>query len=199
MTKPSESGTTEVASILPKVSIEGYFKITSTDTRSGTETVEYEGSNAVHPRNFSLLIAKAIAGIPDQAIGELVLGNGGSVIAADSSITYNPLRVSDSNASLYNQTYQVALTGASAVSVYQGSVGTSSVVMCNATIPASIPYDQLPSEDVPEASFSNDYAFDEIGLKTIDGKLLTHKVFSPILKTAQKEIKFVYAITITVS
>lgn len=199
MTHLSESGSPETSFIIPEVSVEGYFKITSTDVVSGVETVEYEGENAVHPRNFSLLIAKAIAGIPEQAIGELVLGNGGSVIAADSSITYNPLRVSDSNASLYNQTYEVSLTGASAVSVYQGSVGTSSVVMCNATIPASLPYNQLPSEDVPEASFSNDYAFDEIGLKTIDGKLLTHKVFSPILKTAQKEMKFVYAITITVS
>ena len=43
------------------------------------------------------------------------------------------------------------------------------------------------------------FTFDELGLKTVDGLLLSHIVFNPIEKNAQRELIISYTLTVSVS
>ena len=43
------------------------------------------------------------------------------------------------------------------------------------------------------------YVFDELGLKTADGLLLSHLVFSPIEKTSNRAFNITYTLTCSVS
>jgi hypothetical protein len=67
-----------------------------------------------------------------------------------------------------------------------------------ALLGASEPAGQAVADNIttdPESLF----VFDELGLKTADGLLLSHLVFSPIEKTANRAFIITYTLTISVS
>lgn len=163
--------------------------------------------NAVHPANLALAIARGLSNATDHQIYRLRLGNGGSAIDLMNLITYLPPNVTGASAGLYNQTYSelvdpqdIATPAENSVS-YQVNpdVDETALVLVTATIAAGEPAGQdltdSPSNPDPEAQF----AFDELGLFTSDDRLLTHIIFSPILKTANRELVITYTLTIAVS
>jgi len=160
--------------------------------------------NAVHPENMSLILARGLARESNYYIWKMVLGNGGaSISSTDGSITYLSPNTTGDAADVYNETYSeivddvdVGVGSSNSVTAASGS-GTTSVVTVGIELQADEPASQ-PSTDVGPSS-ENDFAFDELGLKSEDGKLLTHVIFSPILKSANRSISITYTLTITVS
>jgi hypothetical protein len=73
----------------------------------------------------------------------------------------------------------------------------TAIVIVTATIAAGEPTGQDLNDSNPDPNAQ--FAFDELGLFTFDDRLLTHMVFSPILKTANRELVITYTLTLSVS
>lgn len=181
--------------------------------------------NAVHNRNMATVIARGLSNTNASPIGThqiyaVGLGNGGSSVDSMNQITYLPPNVSDVNARLYNQTYfeqvdeqQATTPAANSVTYQQSTTDNTSIVIVTATIAAGEPLGQNLTDTPPDPSFNTQqYAFDELGLFSYgsngtftntavptDALLLTHIIFSPILKTANRELVLTYTLTIGVS
>lgn len=162
-------------------------------------------SNAIHPQNMALVIARALARDDNGYVHKLCFGNGGTFLNSSGQINYrspNTIGAAD----LYNATYEVQVdeqaTGTpasnSVLSMASPTPATTSMVIVTAQLLANEPAGQAVSDNIttnPNAP----YVFDEIGLKTADGLLLTHLVFSPIEKTANRAFLITYTITVSVS
>jgi hypothetical protein len=164
--------------------------------------------NAVHPANLALALARGLSNSTDHQVYRLKLGNGGSAIDMMNLITYLPPNVTGNGATLYNETYSEVVDEEDIGNVGSGNsvsyqvnpdVDETALVLVTATIAAGEPAGQdltdSPANPDPEAQF----AFDELGLFTSDDRLLSHIIFSPILKTANRELVITYTLTIAVS
>ena len=73
-----------------------------------TNEILREGKNAVHPQNFSRVIARALANEPNSIIHRIAFGNGGTYTDAAGNVVFNPPNDGNSGgweARLYNETY----------------------------------------------------------------------------------------------
>jgi hypothetical protein len=161
--------------------------------------------NAVHNKNLAVALARGLAHEANGQIFKLKLGNGGSSIDSFNMITYLPPNVTGAGADLYNTTYSeqvdenVTGTPAENSVTYQESTDPdeTAIVIVTATIAAGEPTGQDLNDSNPDPNAQ--FAFDELGLFTFDDRLLTHMVFSPILKTANRELVITYTLTLSVS
>lgn len=161
--------------------------------------------NAVHNKNMAIALARGLANADNHQIFRIKLGNGGSAIDSMSMITYQPPNIIGSLATLYNTTYSEIVdeastsVGAENSVTHQSTENPESIVICTATIAAGEPAGQDLTDSPPNANPEAQFAFDELGLFTNDDLLLTHVIFSPILKTANRELVITYTLTISVS
>lgn len=171
--------------------------------------------NAIHNKNMAVAIARGLAneppdlgtGIGTNQIYKLKLGNGGSVVDNTNIITYQQPNVVGTGATLYNETYSEVIDEAQAGTATENSVtylesaalDETSIVICTATIAAGEPAGQDVTDTEGNPYTESVYAFDELGLFTSDDRMLSHIIFSPILKTANREIVVTYTLTISVS
>jgi hypothetical protein len=178
-------------------------------------TTELDKFNAVHNKNMAIAIARGLAneppdigsGIGKHQIFKIKLGNGGSTIDSMNMITYQPPNVTGASATLYNATYSEIIDESQAGTPSENSVtyqespapDETTIVICTATIAAGEPSGQDLSDSPPNPNPEAQFAFDELGLFTYDDKLLTHIIFSPILKTSNRELVITYTLTIAVS
>lgn len=175
-----------------------------TDKKTGE--VIYEGRNAVHPQNCAAVIARALAREDSGFIHRMALGNGGTTINPDTSINYQNPNITGTSATLYNETYSEIVddtnvnvgAGNSVVSSPSPAPAITSIITVTVELAAGEPGGQNPG-DGSGGSTESDYSFDELGLVTDDELLLTHFIFSPIEKTANRSILIDYAITVNVS
>lgn len=171
-------------------------------------------NNAIHNKNMAIAIARGLSNEPPDGTGlakhqiyKIKLGNGGSTIDSMSMITYQPPNVTGGGASLYNETYSEVIDEAQTGTPAENSVtyqvsplpDLTTIVICTATIAAGEPAGQDLADSPPNPDPEAQYAFDELGLFTSDNLLLTHIIFSPILKTASRELVITYTLTISVS
>jgi len=177
-----------------------------------TGEVLLDKDNAIHNRNMAIAIARGLANdLPGNAtrnhhVYKLKLGNGGTSLDSLNVLVYQPPNVEAMAATLYNETYNeivddgdVAVPAANAVT-YQESPypDITSLVIVTATLAAGEP-DGQPLTDSEETDPESNFAFDELGLFTSDDLMLSHIIFSPILKTANRELVITYTLTISVS
>jgi hypothetical protein len=170
--------------------------------------------NAVHNKNMAIAIARGLSNEPPDSLGvgkhqiyKIKLGNGGSSIDSMNTISYQPPNVTGAAADLYNPTYEEVIDEAQAGTPSENSVtyqespapDETTIVICTCTIAPGEPAGQDASDSPPNPNPEAQYAFDELGLFTADDKLLTHIIFSPILKTANRELVITYTLTISVS
>lgn len=162
--------------------------------------------NAVHNKNMAIAIARGLANDANHQIYRLKLGNGGSSIDSMNQITYQAPNVTGSGADLYNSTYseiideaQVSTPVENSVTYQESPTDDTTIVICTATIASGEPAGQDVSDSPPNPNPEAQFAFDELGLFTNDNKLLTHIIFSPILKTQNRELVITYTLTISVS
>ncbi len=161
-----------------------------------------DARNAIHPQNMGTMIGRALARDDNYWVNKMVLGNGGASVASGGAITYLPPVISSNPAGLYNKTYEEIVdeslgSVAETNSVTQASgSGVQNVVTIFVELSAEQPASQ-PSSD-QAASIENDFAFDEIGLRSFDDLFLSHVIFSPILKSANRTLTITYTLTIEV-
>lgn len=184
---------------LIKSNVIGHITIADKETGEVLRSV----FNAVHPQNMATIIARALARENNGFIYQLCLGNGGTYLNASDQIVYRTPNVVGS-ANLYNQTYEEIIddsdgsvpVGNSVTSAVSPPPAITSLVVCTMEIDPSEPAGQAVSDDVPANPL---YVWDELGLKSTDGLLLTHVIFSPIAKTANRGFTITYTLTCAVS
>ncbi len=184
--------------------VEGFVEIR--DARSGEILVAKY--NKIHAENLSEAIALSLANRSNGHIHEMVFGNGASTVSGTGAITYFPPNVTGQDAQLYNETYRKVVDDQSPlntapddnrlrVSHTVGQTYTDIVVTC--TLDYNEPNGQEAFDDATDAE--GNFVFDELGLKAYDtlpgqGRLLTHVVFHPVLKSLDRAIEIIYTVRI---
>ena len=178
-----------------------------------TNEVLLDKNNAIHNKNMAIAIARGLSNEPPDGLGvgrhqiyRIKLGNGGSSIDSMNMITYQPPNITGA-ANLYSPTYSEVIDDAQGTTPAENSVtyqisplpDLTTIVICTATVAAGEPSGQDLSDSPPNPDPEAQYAFDELGLFTSDDLLLTHIIFSPILKTANRELVITYTLTVSVS
>jgi hypothetical protein len=182
------------------ISIKGHVHIQDRTTGE----VLLDKNNAVHNKNMAIALARGLANDPNHQIYRIKLGNGGSSIDSMNMITYLPPNVVGASADLYNETYDEIVDDADITAPAENEVSMqessdpdeTALVIVTATIAAGEPSGQDLTDSSPDPN--NQFAFDELGLFTVDDRLLSHIIFSPILKTANRELVITYTLTIAV-
>ncbi len=154
------------------------------------------------------VIARGLAHESNSSVFKMNLGNGGTHIDTGLNITYLTPNVTGTTATLYNETYSEVIDeqevsvapGNSVVSSASPTPAITSVVTCTLELTADEPAGQAVSDGVTTDPDSL-YTFDELGLFTGDSTplMLSHLIFSPIEKTANRSILITYTLTISVS
>lgn len=161
--------------------------------------------NAIHPQNMALAIAKALAHEDGGYIYSLALGNGGTFFTTGGDLVYKSPNIIGAS-TLYNETYIEQVDEQSGGTPINNSVlaaispspANTALIIVTFELDATQPSGQALSDNI-SSSLNTPYSFDELGLKTQDGLLLSHIVFSPIEKTANRAFVITYTITISVS
>jgi hypothetical protein len=170
-----------------------------------SEEIIRDQHNDVHPQNMALVIARALSRDANGHIFKMCFGNGGTFYTSSGLLVYRPPNTIGS-ADLYNETYSVNVDDQSVGTPESNSVVSSpspnpsitSNIRIIAQLNANEPSEQSSSDNIttnPEAP----YIFDEIGLKTEDGLLLTHLTFNPTEKTGNRAFRIIYDLTVSVS
>lgn len=174
------------------------------DAKTGELILEQK--NAIHPQNMALAIARSLAHEDNGYIATLAFGNGGTFLNSSNQLNFRSPNITGSDADLYNLTYQVAVDedtigtpdSNSVVAVQSPLPALTSLVVVTALLASNEPFGEAVTDDITTDTEAN-FFFDEIGLKTTDGLLLSHLVFSPIEKTANRAFLITYTLTISVS
>lgn len=168
--------------------------------------------NDVHPQNMARAIARGLAHEPAAWIYKMKFGNGGTHIDAGGHIVYNPPNTIGTAATLYNTTYEEVVDDSVTAEVPNQVTSASSpnpaitsTVTISVTLDSTQPAGQAPGDGTttdPDAPFM----FDELGLFTApnaenstEGSMLTHLIYSPIEKTANRQLVVTYTLTVKVS
>jgi hypothetical protein len=168
-------------------SIDGHVLITDIDTG---ETL-LNKHNAINFQNMSWTIVnllKSGTGI----INTMAFGNGGTYINSSGDVVYNAPKVSGSSGKLYNQTHVVTDPG---INTQQHDGENYSDIIVTAILDYDEITDQLASDNA-NGDDATDYIFDELALKSDVGDYLTHIVFHPVQKSANRKIKIIYTLRI---
>jgi len=189
------------------VGVDGHIKIW--DPISGDIFVNRH--NAVHPENMSIAIANTLTSSGLYHIYEMHFGNGGTTVSGAGVVTYKSPNVNVTTDDLYNKTYFKVIDANDtvnnldptnnfmAVTHVAGTTYTDVVTTC------TLDYAEPTGQDVLDNStdMEGTYIFDELGLKskaaTLGAELLlTHVIFHPVQKSANRLIQIVYTLRIRV-
>jgi hypothetical protein len=197
------------------INIDGHVKIWDPKTKE----ILVSKHNAINPETMTLILAQMLQGNNDSYVYELHFGNGGLIIDETGNITYNDVTDNLSTgieAGLYNATYFKVvdtidttnnidpINNKVVVSHTTGLNYTDLVITC--TLEENEPDSSSENNliDSP-AEYNGDYIFNELGLKSrgSDGKntgyLLSHIVFDPVQKSANRVIQVIYTLRIRVN
>lgn len=188
-------------------SIDGHVKIWDPKTQE----VFVSKHNAINPETMTLIIANMLAGNNSKYVYEMHFGNGGIIIDETGNITYNDVAenlLAGIESSLYNPTYYKVVDTLDAennddptqnkvtITHTNGLTYTDVVVTC--TLNESEP-------TVAGSDFNGEFIFNELGLKSKgteglnSGYLLSHIVFHPVQKSANRVIQIIYTLRIRVA
>lgn len=197
------------------INIDGHVKIWDPETKE----IFVSKHNAINPETMTLIIATMLQGNNDSYVYEMHLGNGGLIIDETGNITYNDVTDNLSTgieAGLYNATYfKVVDTNDSTnnTDIVNNKVVVSHTSGLNYTdliITCTLEENEPESNDenslvTSPAEYNGDYIFNELGLKSRGnngkntGYLLSHIVFDPVQKSANRVIQIIYTLRIRVN
>lgn len=176
-----------------------------------TGEVLRDQKNAVHFGNLSSSIAEALSSLDRGHIRYMAFGSGGTTIAANGEIFYREPDVSnarDASASLYNESFKKEIdqtTGNQTVPI----LGSSGFADIKITVTLDFIETGLTQNSIDRAeNIEEDSVFDEMAVYTgesgiagdlsnsSDAILITHVIFSPIEKSANRILEIDYTIRI---
>lgn len=197
------------------INIDGHVKIWDPKTQE----IFVSKHNAINPETMPLIMAMMLQGNNDSHIYEMHLGNAGLIIDETGNITYNDVSdnlATGTEAGLYNPTYFKVVDSSDTTNNYDPT--NNNVVV---THTSGLNYTDLVvtctlDENEPNSSSENilitspvenngDYIFNELGLKSKGsagkntGYLLSHIVFDPVQKSANRVIQIIYTLRIRVN
>lgn len=192
----------------PTMFVKGHVLITDV-TDPNNQHIVLDKSNAIHPENMSRAIADALANNQDSlgvslgAISEMRFGNGGTVVLSTGRVSYKSPRVT-SFGGLYSETYSKKINPRvqPGIDSQYNNITTVHIpgqaytdVVCVCTLGLGEPSDQNVSSST---SMDGTYVFDEIGLYTdgVNGLPLTHIIFHPVEKSANRVLQVKYTVRI---
>ena len=184
----------------PLIGIEGHIKIW--DPESGEVLVRRR--NAVNYENMSIAIANLLASEAGSTstyeVSTMRFGNGGTSIDGLGAVTYKATNTNSSTGALYNQTFSQAVdesvTGSAdnSVEASHTSPNTYSDVIVTCTLDYATPSGQDTLDTA--TNMDGTYVFDDLALYTANNDLLTHVIFHPVQKSANRKIQVVYTLRI---
>jgi hypothetical protein len=133
----------------------------------------------------------------------MAFGNGGTAIDTTGIITYLPTNTNVQNADLYNTQYSKIVDDNSTLNVdparnkitvshVPGTVYTDILITC--LLDYAEPSGQSAFDNATDPN--SQFTFDELGLKSTNGKLLTHVIFHPVQKSLNRLIQIDYTVRI---
>lgn len=181
------------------IMIQGHVKIYDPLTKQ----IFCNKSNAIHYENMSEALAQSISNKGLGIITNMVFGNGGTSVDSTGVITYLPPNTFNQSATLYNQTYEKIVDNTSVLNLdpsrnFIEVRHTPGLVYTDLFVSCLLDY----GEPAGQTAFDNtttmeeQYVFDELGLESESGKLLTHVIFHPVQKSLNRTIQIDYTIRI---
>ncbi len=179
--------------------VRGHIKIHDPETGE----VFIDKPNAIHYENISEALAYSLADKSGNFIYTMNFGNGGTSVDPTGVINYLPANTTGQNAALYNQTFTKIVDDLDAgnldpannkleVRHIPGQLYTDILVTC--LIDYGEPTDQAAFDN--SQNLNSDYVFDELGLFSSAGKMLTHVVFHPVQKSLNRKIQIDYTVRV---
>lgn len=188
-----------------RIRLEGHLKINEYQTdddrlQEKNARVLLNKRNAIHPEHASILLARAVAHRPNGSVYAMYFGSGGATIDPLGNITYatpNTTGSADLNVPVYfevvDDTNGAPSGNSMSVRHINGTLFSDVEIRC--VIGKNEPFSQPAYDNLTGTSLNtSQFVFDEIGLKTQDELLITHVVFSPIEKSANRIIEVVYSL-----
>lgn len=195
------------------LNVQGWVKIYNADTQE----VLVNKKNSIHFENFSEALALSICAGPLNAsnsitaggfINAMSFGNGGTNVSEAGIITYKSPNFVGSSANLYSPTHYKIVNQ----NFGTNQDPTNNYITVNHTVGKAytdiLTYCQLEYTETPTllptafdlidntTNLEDSYVFDELGLVSIAGKLLTHVIFHPIQKSQNRLLKIEYTIRV---
>lgn len=179
--------------------IKGYVKIYDVETG----VVLLDKTNAIHYENMSEALALSLGNKGTGFIESMAFGNGATAVDSTGVITYLPTNTFGQNASLYNQTYSKIVDNTSSLNTdpsknFVEIRHTPGVIYTDIYVSCLLNYTEPTGQQAFDnsATMSGTYVFDELGLISESGRLLTHVVFHPIQKSLNRLIQIDYTVRI---
>lgn len=181
------------------VMVQGHIKIY--DPRTGE--VFQDRPNAIHYENMSEALAQSIGNKGTGYVTYMAFGNGGTAVDSTGVITYLPPNTYGQNAELYNQTYQKIVDNTNVLNTdpdrnYIEIRHTPGLIYTDIFVSCLLDYAEPTGQQAFDnsSSMQGEYVFDELGLISESGKLLTHVIFHPVQKALNRLIQVDYTVRI---
>jgi hypothetical protein len=183
--------------------VEGHVLIKDTDTGE----VLLNKHNAINFTNMALAMARVLGGEVDSESGlsyvikKMAFGNGGTLIDGTGAIEYRSTNTDTEAGALYNKTYEKLVDGTDAILPSENTTTVQKfdgLVYSDIVITSTLDYTEPAAQETVDNSttLTGDFAFDEIGLITETGSYISHIIFHPIEKSANRKIQVIYTIRI---
>ena len=193
--------------------LDGHVLIKDVDTGE----VLLDKHNSINLINIAYSIASLLGGKLSDSnnfnIVKVVYGNGGTEIDSNGNISYKTPNTDSESGTLYNETYFKMVDGTASnaseniVEVQQYLGQPYSDVIVTSTIEYNKPdatdlsgiqrtVDDASGDASDSTGSGSPYIFDELGLINETGNQLSHIVFHPIEKSANRKIQIIYTIRI---
>lgn len=185
-----------------KLKIEGHVLIKDFETGQ----VLVNKRNAIHDENMITALASSLTNSSNSAglegfIYSLRFGNGGVVVDSSGNVTYNDPNVENVTDTLHNETYSKVVDFDISDDPLNNTeaLHTGGTTFSNIVVTSTLDYNEPTGQDALDDTLNQegDYVFDEIGLMSQQGRLLTHLIFHPVQKSANRKIQVIYTIRLS--
>ncbi len=197
------------------IDMQGHVKIFDVDTGE----ILVDKPNKIHAENMSRCIASTLSNKDNFSLYEMHFGNDGTIIDAQGNVTYREPKVTLANDDLYADKFFKNIDTLDADNTDTANnkmeiIYADGSAYTDIIITSTLAYDEplytdsdfnLSSPIVSQNTADNSdgqFIFDEIGLKakSVDGRnqglLLSHVIFHPVEKSANRKIQVLYTIRI---
>ena len=169
-----------------------------------TQKILVNKSNAIHPENMSVAIASTLINHSNVAgeesfIYNMAFGNGGIVSDGTGNIIYREPNVNHIDDTLYSQTYIKQVHVQNDIENNTNFVHVGQSTFTDIIIRSELDYNEPAGQDPlnDQAAINEEYVFDELGLVSQQGKLLTHAIHRPVQKSQNRKIQILYTLRIS--